>query len=158
MRPLIASVAFAVALLGGGAAYANSTSGHAALSLAEAVGLQSPLVTLPHKFALQQFRNGNTTFGGSNAPFTFTAQSIDCGAGNVDITRHYCNLTFNSGPVQITGAAAQQLFATLIEAGDPSNGTPGTIHEAVLSLSCTVNIGQVKAKAGGGATCTYTPN
>lgn len=159
MRPVIASVAFAVALLSCSAAQANSTGGHAALSLAEAVGAQSPLLSFFHKFALQQFRNGSTTFGGPTGSFTFTAASIDCGAGDVDITHHYCRLTFGSLPtIQINGAAAQQLFATLIEAGDPSDGTAGTIHEAVTALSCTVDIGQVKAKAGGGATCTYTPN
>ena len=158
MKPVVASVALAVALLGGSPAYANSTGGHAALSLAEAVGAHSPSLSFAHKMILAQFRAGNTTFASSNAPFTFTAASIDCGAGDVDITHHYCRFTFGSSTIEIDGAPAQQLFATLIEAGDPSDGTAGTIHEAVTALSCTVDVGQVKAKGGGGATCTFTPN
>ena len=158
MKSVTASIVFATAVLCAGAACASSTGGHSALSLAEAVGLQSPLVSPAHKVVLFQFRSGNTTFASSNAPFTFTASAIDCGAGDVDITHHSCTLTFGSSTVQLTGAAAHTLYATLIEAGVPSDGAAGTIHEAVTGLSCTVDVGQVKARAGGGATCTFTPN
>jgi len=158
MKGITASIAFAVAMLSAGAASANSAGGYAALSLAELVGLQSPLVSTAHHVILLQFRNGNTNFASSNAPFTFTAPAIDCGASDVDITHYHCMLTFNGSTVQLTGAAAQNLYATLIEAGVPSDGAAGTIHEAVTGLSCTVNVGQVKALAGGGATCHFTPN
>ena len=158
MRGVIASIAFAAALLSANAACASSTGGHAALSLAEAVGLQSPLVSAAHKMILFQFRSGNTNFASSNAPFTFTSSAIDCGAGDVDITHHRCTLTFGSSTIQLNGAAAHDLYATLIEAGVPGDGAAGTIHEAVTGLSCTVDVGQVKARAGGGATCSFTPN
>ncbi|HEY0301401.1 MAG TPA: hypothetical protein VGC36_08725 [Rhizomicrobium sp.] len=158
MKILIASIAFAITTLGGSAAYAASTGGFAALSLAEAVGLRSPTVSFAHKLTLKKFRAGNTTFVSSNAPFTFSAAAIDCGASNVDITHYRCRLTFGSSTIEIDGAAAQQLFATLIEAGVPGDGAAGTIHEAVTALSCTVDVGQVKARAGGGATCSFTPN
>ena len=159
MKGVTASIAFAVAMLSASAASANSTGGFTALSLAELVGLQSPLVSPAHHAILLQFRNGNTNFASSNAPFTFTAPAIDCGASDVDITHYHCMLTFNGGStVQLTGAAAQDLYATLTEAGVPGDGAAGTIHEAVLNLSCTVDVGQVKARAGGGATCSFTPN
>ncbi|MEI9886447.1 MAG: hypothetical protein WDN08_08080 [Rhizomicrobium sp.] len=158
MKILVASVAFAVATLGGSAAHAASTGGYTALSLAEAVGLQSPVVSFAHKVTLTKFRAGNTSFASSNAPFTFSAAAIDCGASNVDITHYRCRLTFGSSTIDIVGAAAQQLFATLIQAGVPGDGAAGTIHEAVTALSCTVNVGQVKQRAGGGATCSFTPN
>lgn len=159
MKRLVASVAFAGILLSASPAGAQTAGGFAALSLAELVGLLSPLVSPAHHAILAQFRNGNTNFASSNAPFTFTAPSIDCGASNVDITHYRCMLTFNGGTTsQLTGAAAQNLYATLIEAGVPSDGAAGTIHEAVLNLSCTVHVGQVKDRAGGGATCNFTPN
>ncbi len=158
MKGVTASIAFAAVLLSTGAACAASTGGHSALSLAEAVGLRSPLLSSAHKIILLQFRSGNTTFASSNAPFTFTSSSIDCGAGDVDITHHSCTLTFGSSNIELNGEAAHDLYATLIEAGVPSDGAAGTIHEAVTSLSCTVDVGQVKARAGGGATCTFTPN
>ena len=160
MKSVTASIAFAAVLLSAGAASANSAGGFSALSLAELVGLQSPLVSSAHHAILLQFRNGNTNFASSNAAFTFTAPAIDCGASDVDITHYHCLLTFNGqpNPIQLTGGAAQNLYATLIEAGVPSDGAAGTIHEAVTGLSCTVNVGQVKARAGGGATCTFTPN
>jgi hypothetical protein len=159
MKTVAIGVAFAAALLGSGAAYANGTGGHSALSLAELVGLRSPLLSAPHKDILFKFLNGDTTFASSNAPFTFTASLIDCGAGDVDITASRCTLAFGSAPqVQLSAAAAHELYATLIEAGVPSDGAAGTIHESVTNLSCTVDVGQVKQRAGGGATCTFTPN
>ncbi len=108
------------------------------------------MVSFAHKVTLTKFRAGNTSFASSNAPFTFSAAAIDCGASNVDITHYRCRLTFGSSTIDIVGAAAQQLFATLIQAGVPGDGAAGTIHEAVTALSCTVNVGQVKQRAGGG--------
>lgn len=157
MKLIATSVAFAAALLCSSAASAGSTGGHAALSLAEAVGLRSPAVSFAHKVILIKFRAGNTTFASSNAPFTFHAAAIDCRASNVDITHYSCSLTFGSSPIEFDGAPAQQLFATLIEAGVEGEGAAGTIHEGLSALSCTIDVGAVKDRGGAGATCTYSP-
>jgi len=157
MASRIPSVALAAALLGAGAAHAASTTGHAALSLAELVGLRSPLVSPAHKIVLTRFMSGDTSFPSSNGAFTFTASQIDCGASDVDITHYSCTLKFHTGTVTLSGAPAQSLYATMVEAGVPSDGAAGTIHEAVQNLNCTVNVGVVKQRAGGGAKCTYTP-
>ena len=140
-----------------GGAQAGSAGGFAALSLAEQVGLNSSAVSTSHKIILMRFQNGNTTFVSSNAPFTVTASSIDCGASNVDITHYHCTLTFGSPTVELTGRAAQQLYATLVEAGVPGDGAAGTIHEGLSALTCTVNVGEVKDRAGGGASCNFSP-
>jgi hypothetical protein len=157
MKTVIASVAFAAAVLSAGAASAGSSGGFAALSLAELVGLPSPQLSNAQKNILLHFQAGNTMFPSSNAPIHVTASSIDCGASNVDITHYRCTLSFGSPTVQLTGKAAEQLYATLVMNGVPSDGAAGTIHEGVSNLSCTVNVAEVKDRAGGGANCTFSP-
>lgn len=158
MKTIATAFVLTAALLGSGAAYANGTGGHTALSLAELVGLRSPQVSPQNKFVLDKFLNGVTTFASANTPITINSSLIDCGAGDVDITHYFCDLTFGSQHVQLNGPMAQQLYATFVDAGNPTDGAAGTIHESVTNLSCTVDVGQVKQRAGGGATCTFTPN
>ena len=157
MKVVTLSAALAAVLLTTGAAQAGSAGGFAALSLAEQVGLNSPAVSISHKIILTRFQNGNTTFASSNAPFNVTASSIDCGASNVDITHYHCTLTFGSPTVELTGRAAQHLYATLVEVGVPGDGAAGTIHEGLSALTCTVKVGEVKDRAGGGASCNFSP-
>jgi hypothetical protein len=157
MKTVKAAVAFVAALLSASAAYANSVDGHAALSLAELVGLRSPLLPAAQKDILFKFMAGNTSFRSSDAPFAATATEIDCTAGDVDITAHRCTLTFGTAAIQLTGAAAHEIYATMIEAGVQSEGTAGSVHESLKGLSCTIDVAAVKQNGGGGAHCDYAP-
>jgi len=146
--PLAASLAHA-------ASTSNTASGSGALALAALVGAQSPTLSAPHKTALADMLNGNLGFPGKEK-ITVKADKVTCRASNVDISAHSCELDFGSAKRTLTGRAAHELYATLIEVGVPSDGAAGSVFESVTMLSCTVDVGAVKDKAGGGADCTFT--
>jgi hypothetical protein len=146
--PLAASFAQA-------ASTSNTASGSGALALAALVGAQSPTVSAPHKTALADMLNGNLGFPGKEK-ITVKADKVTCRASNVDISAHSCELDFGSAKRTLTGRAAHELYATLIEVGVPSDGAAGSVFESVTMLTCNVDVGAVKDKAGGGADCTFT--
>jgi hypothetical protein len=146
--PLIAST-------GQAASTSNTASGSGALALAALVGAQSPTVSAPHKTALADMLNGNLGFPGK-AKITVKADKVTCRASNVDISAHSCELEFGSAKRTLTGRAAHELYATLIEVGVPSDGAAGSVFESVTMLTCNVDVGAVKDKAGGSADCTFT--
>jgi len=142
-------------------AHAASTStasgGSGGLALAALVGAQSPTVNAQQKTALADMLNGNLGFPGREK-ITVKADKVSCRASNVDISAHSCELTFGGATRSITGRAAHELYATLIESGVHGDGAAGSIFENVAMLACTIDVGAVKDKAGGGADCTFTPN
>jgi hypothetical protein len=137
-------------------ASADGTEGHTAVALASVVGASSPSLTAAQKSALAAYLAGHPAARG-HAKITVTAAMIDCGAGDVDITSFYCDLTFGAATRHLTGRAANELYATLVEAGVASDGAAGTIHEGVTGLKCVLNPAEVNQNGGGGATCAYTP-
>lgn len=92
----------------------------------------------------------------ANGTIKVVAKAVTCRASNVDISEHDCTLDFGGALRRLDGRTAHELFATLIENGVASDGAAGSEFEAVSNLSCTVKPAEVKAKAGGGATCTFT--
>lgn len=137
---------------------ANTIGNHSAVALAGVVAPFSPLS--PGKKAVMAL-----LFNGLKPTFpqiTITAQSITCSAGDVSINTFNCALTFVNGSgtinVNVTGRKAHEIFATLIEAGVPANGTAGKIFEALLQLSCTIDPNMIKQNTGAGASCSFTPN
>ena len=156
MRPVVLGTASL--LLGTTAAYAGSVDGSSALALAALVAEQSPIVKATDKTLLAKFLNG-----GANAPYaskdkiTVAADAVSCKSSNVDITIHDCDLTFGTKKITTHGRRAHELYATLAEAGVPSDGAAGSIFEAVSNLNCTIDPAAVMEKAGGGAHCTYDP-
>ena len=146
--PLAASLAHA-------ASTSNTASGSGALALAALVGAQSPALSAQHKTALADMLNGNLGFPGKEK-ITVKADKVTCRASNVDISAHSCELDFGAAKRTLAGRAAHELYATLIEIGVPSDGAAGSIFEAVTMLSCNVDVGAVKDKAGAGADCTFT--
>jgi hypothetical protein len=151
-----------VLLLAAPSAYAASTStsmaGNSALALAALVGAQSPALNAQQKGALAHMLDGNLSFPyPANQKITVKAGKVVCRASNVDISAHSCQLTFGGATHNLAGRAAHELYATLIEAGVPSDGAAGSAFEGVTLLDCTVDPNEVKQKAGGGADCTFTP-
>jgi hypothetical protein len=86
-----------------------------------------------------------------------TADSVVCRASDVDITARSCRLGFGAKTVTLLGRRAHELGATIAEAGVVSEGAAGTIFESLTHLSCTIDPGMIRQKAGGGADCTFDP-
>jgi len=133
-------------------------SGSAALALAALVGIQSPELSSADKNALTLMLNGDLTFTSSpDAKITIAADAISCRSGNVDLAEHDCKLTFGKTVREIKGRVAHELYATLIENGIVPDGAAGSVYAALSHLVCEVKPGEVKDKAGGGASCTAQP-
>jgi hypothetical protein len=134
------------------------TSGNAALALAAIVGGYSPLLPSGQKALLATLFNGTIPASAAHAAnIAVKAISITCSAGDVDITARTCTLTFDPHTITLHGRKAHELYATMIESQVPSEGAAGTIYESLKDLSCTVSPSEVAQRAGGGATCGFTP-
>lgn len=150
-------VACGVSLFARAEAFAGSSSGSAALALS-AIGGYSPTLSAADKRLLLAYLNGQ-----ANAPhppgkhILVKVNAIDCRASDVDIALHACTLTFGAKKVELSGRAAHEVYATLVENGVPGDGAAGSIHELVTDLSCDVDADAVAAKAGGGASCSFKP-
>jgi len=153
----LAVLKFSLSLAGATAAAAApvTVSGSTALSLA---GVVAPHSLLPSA----QKKAVAALFGGkSNISYTnkiiVTADKIVCRTSNVDITARSCELTFKTTKRNLTGREANEIYATLVMAGVPSDGAAGSIFEALSKLSCTLDPKVIKDNAGGGADCTFEP-
>ncbi|HLW90785.1 MAG TPA: hypothetical protein VKS78_05725 [Roseiarcus sp.] len=132
----------------------SGSSGAGALALAALVGAQSPSLDTQRKQALAEMLDGNLNFA-ANPPIIVAADSVSCRQSDVDISYHDCTLKFGVTTKSLSGRAAHELYATMIENGVPSDGAAGSIYEAVSHLSCTIKLRDVKQRAGGGATCAW---
>jgi hypothetical protein len=146
----------AIALAGvARSASAADASGHSALALGAIVGGNSATLPANQKAALAKLLDGKTV--PSKGKITVTADAVVCHAGDVDIASFGCDLTFGSKKVTLSGRKANELFATLIEAGVPGDGAAGTIYEAVHALSCVIDPAAIAQNDGSGATCSFQP-
>ena len=130
-----------------------SVSGAVALALAGVVAPSSPLPAAEKK-VVAAFFAGNTNVNYAKK-ISVTADKIVCRTSNVDITARSCELTFKTGTHTLKGRQANELFATLVMAGVPSDGAAGSIFESLSKLNCTLDPKAIKDKAGAGADCTF---
>jgi hypothetical protein len=148
----------ATVIVGPGAARAQSADGHAALALGSIVGSYSPRLSAAQKGVLAHYLASKPNLDAHAAPIQVNAASVTCGASNVDVTRFFCDLKIGTSPVRhLTGRAANELYATLGEAGVQDDGAAGTIYHGVTTLHCVLTPADIAQSAGGGASCTYTP-
>jgi hypothetical protein len=154
MRRLAIAI-FVLMLPVGQGAWAASASGNGALALAAIVAGYSPVLSFADKAALAKVFDGNLSV--PNKTIAVKADAIVCRVSDVDITARSCELTFGTKKVTRTGRKAHELFATLIEVGVPPDGAAGTIFESLKNLDCSINLHDIKQKAGGGASCTFVP-
>jgi hypothetical protein len=136
-------------------AAATSVSGSVALALAGVVAPYSPLPSAEKK-AVAAFFAGNTNVSYAKK-ITVTADKIVCRTSNVDITARSCELTFKGSTRTLKGREANEIFATEVMAGVPSDGAAGSIFESLSKLSCTLDPKALKDKAGAGADCSFEP-
>jgi len=135
-----------------------TVSGQAALALAALIGEYSPLLSAHDKHTLARVFDGNLQGHlGATHVITVQADSIVCRASNVDITARSCELTFGTNKPTVRGREAHELFATLAEVGVPSEGAAGTVFESLTQMTCTVDLNQLRQRAGGGAVCSLSP-
>ncbi|MGH7050320.1 MAG: hypothetical protein ACREFV_08095 [Acetobacteraceae bacterium] len=133
-----------------------AASGHSALALGAVVGSYSTILSRSDKAVLAGLLEGKA-LGASGAPITVTAGAVICRAGDVDITAFECALTFGPKQVELAGRDANELFATIGEAGVPSEGAAGTIYESLHAMSCLIDPVAVARNDGSGATCDFDP-
>ncbi len=137
------------------AAAPATVSGSVALALAGVVAPHS-LLPAAEKKAVAALFDGKSSISYANN-IIVTADKIVCRTSNVDITARSCELTFNTTKRNLTGREANEIYATLVMAGVPSDGAAGSIFEALSKLSCTLDPKVIKDNAGGGADCSFEP-
>jgi len=147
----------AVFLIGAPGAWANSTTNFSALALAGVVAPHDPLLGALNRHRVARLFDGRSVHAPAGLVIHVTADQATCRASDVDITFRSCELTFGARKRSLSGRAAAEIFATMIEAGVPSNGAAGSIYESVTALDCALDPYVIAQKAGGGATCAFTP-
>jgi hypothetical protein len=153
-------LAFSIMLAQGTATTASAASataaGAPALALAAVVGDHSPLLSSSDRHLLLRIFGGNLNFVyPANQKISVAADSVVCRTSNVDISARSCKLTFGAHVRNLKGRKANELNATAIQAGVPSDGAAGTIFESFTHLVCTIDPNEIKQRAGGGASCTF---
>jgi hypothetical protein len=135
----LAILTLSLSLAGASAAAAAATtvSGSTALALAGVVAPYSPLSSGDKKAVAALFG------GKSNIAYArkivLTADKIVCRTSNVDITARSCELTFKTVKRGLKGREANEIYATEIMAGVPSDGAAGSVFESLSKLSCTLD-------------------
>jgi hypothetical protein len=137
--------------------WAASTTGHSALALAAVVAPHSPALSQQDKAVMAALFDGHAPTFPAGQKITINADSVTCFAGDVSINTFSCNLTFGKSTITVTGRKGNEIFATLIEAGVPSDGAAGKIYESLAQLSCTIDPNEIKQNTGGGASCSFAP-
>jgi hypothetical protein len=137
---------------------ASTANGSSALALAALVSEHSPMVSSFDKHKLAQLFGGNShVFYPPGRSITVSADKVVCKSSNVDITLHSCDLTFARRTITVTGRKAHEVYATIAEVGVPPDGAAGSIFEALSQLTCSIDPNVIDQRAGGGATCNFTP-
>jgi hypothetical protein len=129
-------------------------SGSPALALAAVVAAHSPLLSPAQKKTVAAIFDGKGA-GPYKNKIEVTADKIVCRAGNVDITARSCEATFGKKTETFGGREANELYATEVYAGVPSDGAAGKIFESVSKLKCTLDPKAIAQNDGSGADCSY---
>ncbi len=153
----IATAAFLAVLLAAiQSASAATKSGSSALALAFLVAVHSPISNMSDTVLTRRLFNGHFyQLRGDIKPISVTADAIVCSVGTVDITAHSCKLTFGAKTVNLTGRAAHEVYATMAQAGVPSESTTNASSESLSHLVCTIVPLEIAKRSGGGANCTF---
>jgi len=148
------ALAISLLIVGSATASAATISGSPALALASVVAAHSPVLSPADKKTVAAIFDGKGA-GPYKDKIIVTADKIVCLAGNVDITARSCELSFGNKTETFTGRAANELYATEVFAGVPSDGAAGKIYESVSKLKCTLDPKAIAQNDGSGADCSY---
>jgi hypothetical protein len=148
------ALAILILIAGSASASAATISGSPALALAAVVAAHSPILSPAERKTVAAIFDGKGA-GPYKDKITVTADKIVCLAGNVDIAARSCEVTFGKQTETFTGRAANELFATEVFAGVPSDGAAGKIYESVSKLKCTLDPKAIAQNDGSGADFSY---
>jgi hypothetical protein len=134
---------------------AATTAGPGALALAALVADRSPTMATAQKHQTAQIFNGNVPSAPTGYTISVRANNVTCRVGDVNLTARSCTLTFGANIISLQGRQANELYATMGEAGIHAQGTAGSFYEQVKRLSCTLALDTLRANTGTGASCMY---
>lgn len=156
MRRLTLAITCLIALVQ--SAVAADTSGPAALALAAVIASHDTALSIQWRDVMAKLFNGqsNVSFPAGQT-ISIRAEKVVCRASNVAINQWTCALTFGGHAANISARLAHELYATVAEAGVPSDGAAGSMFEALTALDCTIDPNVLQQNGGGGASCTFTP-
>jgi hypothetical protein len=138
-------------------ASAADISGAGALALGGVVAPHETSLGTNKRLVIAKLFAGHHPSYPAGQTITVKANKIECRQSNVAINERSCALTFGTHTVNLTGRRSHEIFATLIEAGVPSDGAAGSVFETLTALACTITPSEVNQNAGGGASCTFSP-
>lgn len=150
----VAALAGAPAFGLASSASAATISGSAALALAGVVAAHSPVLSPAEKKTVAAIFDGKGA-GPYTNKIVVAADKIVCRAGNVDITARACELSFGKKTQGLTGREANEIYATEVYAGVPSDGAAGKVFESLSKLKCTLDPKAIAQNDGSGADCSY---
>jgi hypothetical protein len=159
MKKVALSVIFAAIALAAQPASAapTTTEGFGALSLATVLAQHDPLLTVADRALLAHYLAGYPqALHHAGLVIHLNTGAIACRAGDVDLAMHECTIKLGAHTMTLTGRNAHELYATMVEAGIPSDGAAGSIYESVNGLQCVIQADQISDESGDGAVCTYT--
>ncbi len=133
-----------------------TASGPAALALAGVVAPHSPQLGSHDKHVVARLFGGDADVPyPANKKIIVKTDAVMCRTSNVDITARSCVVTFGSHKRTLNAREPNEIYATEAVAGVPSDGAAGSIYESLSNLVCTLDPGEIKQKAGGGAECSF---
>jgi len=151
-----ALIAGALALSPAALAAPSTTGGYGGLALAGLVAEHEPGLGPHRRHVMNALLNGSNGLSfPSGQKISIRADKIACRASNVAISQRSCELTFGARVETIKGRRANELFATMIEAGVAGDAGAGSVFESLAHLDCAIDPNEVRQNAGGGASCTY---
>ena len=153
----IAAVVLPLAAFGQSAASAApaTVSGPTALAVAAVVAQYSPVLNPGERKVIAGLFDGNIRMSYPLKKLSVEADSVMCRISNVAIADRNCEIAFKKGKRSLKGHAANEVYATLASAGISAEGAAGSMIENVSKLSCTLDLGEIKQNAGGGAECKW---
>jgi hypothetical protein len=154
----IATAVFLVTTLGPSAAASAApvtVTGATALAVAAVVAQYSPVLNPGERKVIAGVFDGNSKMSYPLKKLSVNADTVTCRISNVAIAERSCELSFNKGKRSLKGKAANEVYATLASAGVTAEGAAGSMIEAISKLSCTLDLGEIKQNAGGGADCSW---
>lgn len=131
-----------------------TTTGGPALMLAMLVAQSAPGFSVARRAALAAYADGRPAPG---PVIGVRADSVQCRAGGVDITRQACDLKFGARTATLSGRRAHELHATLAEIGVAPEGAMGSVYIQADKIRCTITPVDLAARAGAGAVCVWIP-
>ena len=149
-------VAGSMLFIGNAVAAPATSNGFGALALAALVAENEPALGPHWRYGMRiLFEGGNPVSFPPGSKIMVRADKIDCRASNVAISQRSCVLTFGAHVGRLKGRRANELLATMLEAGVAGDAGAGSVFESLTKLVCTIDPSEVKQNAGGGASCAF---